>query len=101
MRELGDYTSEGHRLVGLRAATVVDLLVTVGALGQMIGEEALASGFDPKRVHILEDEQAAVTYLQQGLQADDLVLVKGSRAVGMDQIVAQILAQRDVPRSDA
>ncbi|HMN30051.1 MAG TPA: UDP-N-acetylmuramoyl-tripeptide--D-alanyl-D-alanine ligase, partial [Caldilineaceae bacterium] len=101
MRELGDYTSEGHRLVGLRAADVVDLLVTVGALGRLIGEEALASGIDQERVQLLADDQEAVSFLRQGLHAGDLVLVKGSRAVGMDQIVAQLLVQNRGPGAGA
>jgi UDP-N-acetylmuramoyl-tripeptide--D-alanyl-D-alanine ligase len=92
MRELGDYTRDGHRIVGRRAAAVVDLLVTVGDLGRMIGEEALQGGLDPAQVQILADDGQAVAYLRQDLRADDLVLVKGSRAVGMDQIVLQILA---------
>ena len=85
----------------LRAADVVDLLVTVGALGRLIGEEALASGMDPERVQLLDDDQEAVAFLRQGLQAGDLVLVKGSRAVGMDQIVAKILVQNQGPGASA
>jgi UDP-N-acetylmuramoyl-tripeptide--D-alanyl-D-alanine ligase len=37
MRELGNYTGEGHQIVGRRAADVVDILVTVGELGRAIG----------------------------------------------------------------
>ncbi len=67
------------------------MLITVGELGQLISEEALESGIDPARVHILADDQRAVNFLHQILQPDDLVLVKGSRAVGMDFIVSQIV----------
>ncbi|RIK43143.1 MAG: UDP-N-acetylmuramoylalanyl-D-glutamyl-2, 6-diaminopimelate--D-alanyl-D-alanine ligase [Chloroflexi bacterium] len=92
MRELGDYTAEGHRMVGLRAADVVDLLVTVGDLGKTIGEAALQTGIDAAKVQILVDDQEAVAFLRQELRSDDLVLVKGSRAVGMDVVVTQLLA---------
>jgi UDP-N-acetylmuramoyl-tripeptide--D-alanyl-D-alanine ligase len=92
MRELGDYTEEGHKLVGLRAADVVDLLVTVGDLGRTIGEEALKSGTDPATVHLLADDQSAIGFLRQELRPADLVLVKGSRAVGMDLIVGQLVS---------
>lgn len=91
MRELGDYTDEGHRMVGLRAADVVDLLITVGELGRLIGEEAIRAGHNPDTIHLLPDERAAVTFLQTALRADDMVLVKGSRAVGMDSIVAELV----------
>jgi UDP-N-acetylmuramoyl-tripeptide--D-alanyl-D-alanine ligase len=91
MRELGDYTVEGHKMVGLRAADVVDLLVTVGDLGRTIGEEALQIGVNPATVHLLADDQQAIDFLQQELHTNDLVLVKGSRAVGMDQIVSHLV----------
>jgi UDP-N-acetylmuramoyl-tripeptide--D-alanyl-D-alanine ligase len=94
MRELGDYTNEGHKLVGLRALEVVDLLVTVGELGRLIAEEALQSGMAAAQIEVFADEQQAVAFLRQELHPDDLVLVKGSRAVGMDTIVAQIAVSR-------
>jgi UDP-N-acetylmuramoyl-tripeptide--D-alanyl-D-alanine ligase len=40
MRELGSYTDEGHKLVGRRAADLVDVLITVGELGAAIAAEA-------------------------------------------------------------
>ncbi|GIV79552.1 MAG: UDP-N-acetylmuramoyl-tripeptide--D-alanyl-D-alanine ligase [Litorilinea sp.] len=90
MLELGQYTEEGHKLVGRRAAAVVDVLVTVGELGKAIGAEAREVGFPEDRLHITGDAQEAIELLRQLVQADDLVLVKGSRAVGMDTIVAEM-----------
>ena len=92
MLELGSYTDEGHKLVGRRAADIVDLLVTVGKLGYAIGEEAAAAGLAPETVHQRETASAAIDYLRTELRSDDIVLVKGSRAVGMDIVVAQISA---------
>ncbi len=90
MRELGDYTDEGHKLVGRRAVEVVDLLVTVGDLGKQIGEEALKVGFPTSKVQIFAQDRQAIAFLQEALRTEDLVLVKGSRAVGMDAVVAEI-----------
>jgi len=92
MLELGSYSGEGHRLVGARAASVVDLLITVGELGRTIGLEARESGMSSDKVFIVDTDREAVALLQSLLQADDFVLVKGSRAVGMDTIVADISA---------
>jgi UDP-N-acetylmuramoyl-tripeptide--D-alanyl-D-alanine ligase len=91
MRELGDYTGEGHRLVGGRAADVVDLLVTVGELGAAIAAEATELQFDPAALHITQTADETVAVLRTLLRPDDLVLVKGSRAVGMETIVAEIV----------
>lgn len=96
MLELGPYTDEGHRLVGRRAADVVDLLVTVGELGRSIGEEALRIGFAPQNVYMMGDDQQAVDFLAESLRMNDLVLVKGSRAVGMDVVVTKIITNGEV-----
>lgn len=92
MLELGSYETEGHQIVGRRAADVVDILLTVGQLGASIGEEARSSGLSPEHVHILATHQDAVALLRRIVRRGDLVLVKGSRAVGMDSIVAEIIA---------
>lgn len=90
MRELGSYETEGHRLVGRRAADVLDVLVTVGELGASIGAEAREAGFPVTNLHQMATHEEAIELLRQIIHADDLVLVKGSRAVGMDVIVAEI-----------
>lgn len=90
MRELGSYETEGHKLVGRRAADVLDVLVTVGELGASIGEEAREAGFPAANLHRMATHGEAIALLRQIIQVDDLVLVKGSRAVGMDVIVAEI-----------
>ncbi len=91
MLELGQFTDEGHKLVGRRAADVVDLLVTVGELGRTIGKEAIAAGLHQIAVQCFSSHEDANAYLQQEIVPDDLVLVKGSRAVGMDTLVAEII----------
>ncbi len=90
MLELGDYTKEGHRLVGQRSADVVDRLITVGKLGRSIGVEAVAAGLSTLRLHSFDNHVDTVEFLTQEIQADDIVLVKGSRAVGMETIASKI-----------
>lgn len=90
MLELGDYTEEGHKMVGRRVADVAEVLVTVGELGGSIAQEALNVGFDPDNLYIMDDDDQTVDLLQDVVWKNDLILVKGSRAVGMDRIVAAI-----------
>jgi len=90
MLELGNYEDEAHKIVGRRAADVVDVLITVGRLGSAIADEARGAGFAPNRVYSLAAHEDAVLLLRRLVHVDDLVLVKGSRAVGMDTIVAEI-----------
>jgi UDP-N-acetylmuramoyl-tripeptide--D-alanyl-D-alanine ligase len=90
MLELGSYQEEGHRKVGRRAAEVVDKLVTVGELGAIMGQEAIALGMEESDVFFAADNQQAVDLLSDLLEPGDLVLIKGSRALHMEEIVAQV-----------
>ena len=90
MRELGDHTEIGHRKVGQRAADVVAKLVTVGPLARLIADEALNAGMTPSNVAQVDDNTGAVTVLQGMVQRGDLVLVKGSRALHLEEIVTAL-----------
>lgn len=90
MLELGSYTEEGHQRVARRAADVVDMLYTVGELGESIAVEARKSGLSASQIRITENFTDAIEQLGQEIAENDLVLVKGSRAVGMETIATEI-----------
>lgn len=93
MYELGSYEEEGHRIVGRRARAVADLLVAVGPLGRILGEEALKAGMAPDAVFLVEDNDHAIALLRELLGSGpggDLLLIKGSRSLEMEQIVAAL-----------
>lgn len=90
MLELGSYEEKGHRLVGARAADVVDYLVTVGQRARWIADEAISAGLPASRVIALGTAQAAIERLRALIGPGDFVLVKGSRAVQMEQIVSAL-----------
>lgn len=90
MRGLGNFENQGHEMVGIRARQVVDELVTVGELGEKIAHAALNDGLAANQVHILPGIEEAVAYLRGGIQAGDVLLVKGSSSLGMGRIVAEL-----------
>jgi UDP-N-acetylmuramoyl-tripeptide--D-alanyl-D-alanine ligase len=90
MLELGPVEEASHRLVGRRAREVANIVVAVGPLGRIIGEEALAAGLPPKSVFLAEDTAEATDILENIIEADDVILVKGSRGAQLDKIVAQL-----------
>jgi UDP-N-acetylmuramoyl-tripeptide--D-alanyl-D-alanine ligase len=90
MLELGSFEEEGHRLVGRRAADTVSLLVTVGKLGRLIAQEALACGLPETSIYQVADNDEAVQILERTLSEGDLVLIKGSRGIAMENIVAKL-----------
>jgi UDP-N-acetylmuramoyl-tripeptide--D-alanyl-D-alanine ligase len=87
MLELGNYEQEGHKKVGMRALDVADVLITVGQRGAIIGRTALRWGMPADRVHIFEENAAAIALLRELVTGDDVILVKGSRAMQMEEIV--------------
>jgi UDP-N-acetylmuramoyl-tripeptide--D-alanyl-D-alanine ligase len=90
MAELGDQEEEGHRRVGCRAADTVDLLITVGPRAHMIADEARACGLASDVVIEVETNDQAIESLRQVVQPGDIVLVKGSRSMAMEEIVAAL-----------
>ena len=90
MLELGSLEREGHRQVGVRAADVVDILLTVGPRARYIAEAAQEAGMAPEAVHILEDNETALRLLRALVREGDVVLIKGSRSMAMEQIVGPL-----------
>lgn len=96
MRELGAESEEQHRLVGRRAAEVVDELVTYGPLAMLIGEEAQRSARETDarvtevRSFGLDEREALVSYLRQRPRPGDVLLLKGSRGLEMEHIVSAL-----------
>jgi UDP-N-acetylmuramoyl-tripeptide--D-alanyl-D-alanine ligase len=90
MLELGQYEQRGHEMVGLRAAEVVDELVTMGERGRMIATAALEAGLPANKITILDEAQQVIQYLQPNLKPEDVVLVKGSNLMRMDRIVSAL-----------
>ena len=91
MKELGSLAEEGHREVGREAAGLgVDFLFTVGEEAAWIAQEAVAAGMDPARVARCRNKEEAAARLRDLLQEGDVVLVKGSRALAMEEIVKAV-----------
>jgi UDP-N-acetylmuramoyl-tripeptide--D-alanyl-D-alanine ligase len=90
MLELGSYEAEGHRLVGRRAAITAQWLLTVGRRARIIAAEARAAGMREAAVESYETRDEVVARLRAGLRPGDFVLVKGSRGMQLDEVVAAI-----------
>jgi UDP-N-acetylmuramoyl-tripeptide--D-alanyl-D-alanine ligase len=88
MRELGGAEHDGHIQVGRRAAEVADVIFAVGDLGRWIGDAAFQAGHGD--VHIVMDKSEIAAALLPQLAPGDVVLVKGSRALALETIVAEL-----------
>ncbi|MFA7467126.1 MAG: UDP-N-acetylmuramoyl-tripeptide--D-alanyl-D-alanine ligase [Desulfotomaculaceae bacterium] len=91
MLELGTGAADGHRQSGAAAARHnVALLITVGELAGETASGARQSG-DGGEIIICRDNVEALTELQNRLLPGDVVLVKGSRGMRMEEIVRGLL----------
>jgi UDP-N-acetylmuramoyl-tripeptide--D-alanyl-D-alanine ligase len=90
MLELGPYEKQGHEIVGVRAAEITDILITVGALGHLIAAAARRAGMNSARIWEFENTDEAISHLRKSLTDKDVVLVKGSHGIRMDRIVAAL-----------
>lgn len=101
MRELGEVTENEHITVGRRAGEVADLVVTYGDLARTIGREALNTdgrhdAGPPEVVSFgLDQRDDLIAYLLQELKPGDVVLLKGSRGLQMENIVERLRVPAD------
>ncbi len=86
MLELGEYSKEAHRQLGRVASEVgLDLLCTYGELAALMGEEAASKGV---MVESFSSHGELAQHLKRWLQEGDMVLVKGSRGMEMERVIA-------------
>lgn len=93
MLELGKFMEPAHRSVGEQAAEVADMLITVGDRARFIADEALARGMPKQRIIQVSTADEAGKALQNLLAEGDMVLVKGSRAMHMEKVVREVMAE--------
>lgn len=93
MNELGDRTDHFHREIGRHASRRADIIVTVGELAKVIGEEAAKEGLPQEGIHHYPDPLEAAKFLSTILEEGDTILVKGSQnRVRLEKLVAALMA---------
>jgi UDP-N-acetylmuramoyl-tripeptide--D-alanyl-D-alanine ligase len=94
MRELGPESRRFHEEVGRQAAAAgVELLVTVGPLA-----EGYADGYEGAgEVRSAADAGEAAAIVAELVRDGDVVLVKGSRAVGLERVAEALLGESPSP----
>lgn len=91
MFELGEFSEEIHRKVGIEVVThKIDILVTVGKLAKYIAEEAKYLRMPEKNIISLETTEEASEYLNKILQKDDAVLLKAAHGMHFSEIFKSI-----------
>ncbi len=92
MLALGDDAIGGHQDVGIAAAEArVDLVFSLGEHARCVVETAQEAGLAPEQAVAFGDLDALLQRLDSELKADDVILVKGSRAMKMERVVEWLM----------
>ena len=102
MRELGASSADLHREAGKAAAETGKIDWVIGVVGDaaQIVEGAVAAGIPRAQTRFFATPQEAAGFLQDFLDRGDLLLVKGSRGVKMEQIAEALIARHAAVAED-
>lgn len=94
MLELGNYSEDGHRLVGEKVAKIgVDEIILVGERARDIGRGAIDNKFNKELIFHFTNSEDAGLFLQDRISENDVVLIKGSQGVRLEKAVKEIMAE--------
>jgi len=88
MLELGEKSLEFHKKIGEKVKECeIDYLFTFGVLSSGIAQGAKDNGFEKKNIFSFQDKKSLLEKLLEILKPGDVVLFKGSRKMGLEEIV--------------
>jgi UDP-N-acetylmuramoyl-tripeptide--D-alanyl-D-alanine ligase len=97
MLELGDKSNEAHREMGFKVVeNGMDYLIAVGKESKAMADAAIEAGLNANnadKVKYFEDAAKAGVFLQNLIVSGDLILVKGSQGMRLENIVKEIMAE--------
>ena len=92
MLELGRFGQKFHKDIGrLIANSKIDHLITVGSLSKNISRAARKEGMSRLQVAHYDCNRQAAYRLKDIIQPRDVVLIKGSRAMKMEEIINHLV----------
>ena len=99
MTELGKFAENNHRALGKLICDIgIDVFVAVGELMRVAAEETRKEGgHKPEMhakplVHIFKNADEVKKGISGIINEGDVVLIKGSRVIGMERIIERIRA---------
>ncbi|BCM90778.1 UDP-N-acetylmuramoyl-tripeptide--D-alanyl-D-alanine ligase [Abditibacteriota bacterium] len=96
MKELGDFSEPEHQKIGTFAGQFVELLIGVGGETRPLLNEASRAAREVENdmeVHWYDTAQEAQQEIVNLVHATDVILVKGSRSVGLEVVVEVLGAE--------
>jgi len=92
MKELGEYSKKYHREIGSMLPELsVDYLVAIGSDAVEYCKGAEKAGLKSSRIKYFEDKEKAMDALKLLISENDMVLIKGSRSMKLEEISKKLL----------
>ncbi len=96
MGELGEAASGAHSDAGRLAARLgIDFLFLLGERADSVAAGALEAGMDPARIHVAAEHEELGHDIGRQIAPEDWILVKGSRAMQMERVVATLVSEEN------
>jgi UDP-N-acetylmuramoyl-tripeptide--D-alanyl-D-alanine ligase len=91
MKELGESSGLYHVKIGeITASRKFDVIVLYGEMAHLYMKGALNMGFPEDKIFIFDEKEKIATFLKGMLRQGDVVLVKGSRSMKMEDVVKSL-----------
>lgn len=88
MLELGSISETAHKEVGQLVFKMgIHCLITVGEAARSIARGAMEAGMAPEAIYSFDNNQALCEKLPELLKPEDVILVKGSRGMHLEEVV--------------
>lgn len=95
MLELGRRSATAHRSIGAAVARLAEgrkgrihHLLVLGSRARLMADEALKRGMSRRRITMCESHEDAADWLRRHTHSGDWVLLKGSRGMGLERVIA-------------
>ena len=96
MLELGERELDYHVEAGRSVPKSIDVVVGVGKRSRALLDGARQAGFSDDRLHHFDDAAGAAAFLKSFIKDGDLILIKASRGIGLDKVVAALSESREL-----
>ncbi len=91
MKELGEVTLSSHEQIGkIVAGSGTDIFVAVGENAAVAAKSAQLYGMPQENIFIFQTAEDGAEQIEQMLRKDDVILIKGSRAMALEKITDYI-----------
>ena len=91
MLELGKFTIDAHKEVGVMVGKTCDLLFVVGPRAQSVVDGALIGGMSEKNIVEFADSKEAGKHAERIIEDGDVIFIKGSQGMRMEHAVEEIM----------